>query len=276
MIEMLVVVGIIAILVSMLVPSFKRSIEMASRTMCMHNLRSVGQALEMYQQDNDGWLPSDGASATVLASSSAPPGWLFKLIPTYLNDPVVFTCPEDPFRFRMLRSRGTVLSPEIADYPSYGLNSFIVTAAGGALADVQRQRPARPLNTILGADMGPDSVLGSGQSPKDRRSGPRRNHSFLTIDDGFNPFAPDASFTWLTTRHGPGINMLTLEGGVRNVRTVEVLNTPIRSYYSECLSGGCTLCLSTQGNMFVQHYSFARDSLFWWTGAFNVFTPSSE
>jgi type II secretory pathway pseudopilin PulG len=263
LLEMLVVVAVVGILVSMLLPSFKRSLRMAATTICMHNLRSFGQALEMYRDDNRGWLPASAPPLkTALASGSGNESWFHKIVPHYLNDPMVLTCPDDPFRFRMLRA--SLRDPNITEYPSYGLNSFVLTANGGTLADVERRRPARPLNTILAADMGPDQI---GGLQSKYGSGPPRNSSLLATDDGYDPWVPEKTFPWLTTRHGTGIHMLTMEGGVRSAHTKDTVNARIQTYYQDCAAGGCGLCQASALNRFVWHYSFASDSLYWWTGA---------
>jgi prepilin-type N-terminal cleavage/methylation domain-containing protein len=61
LVELLVVIGIIAVLISILLPTLARARQSAISTQCMSNLRQVGQALIMYAQENDGWYPP-GAS----------------------------------------------------------------------------------------------------------------------------------------------------------------------------------------------------------------------
>lgn len=57
LIELLVVISIIALLVSMLVPSLKQAKDLAKRATCSTNLRGIGTAAFMYTQDNEGVLP---------------------------------------------------------------------------------------------------------------------------------------------------------------------------------------------------------------------------
>jgi len=58
LVELLVVIGIIAILVAMLLPALNKSRESANRVQCGSNLRQWGQALFMYAGDNKQHLPS--------------------------------------------------------------------------------------------------------------------------------------------------------------------------------------------------------------------------
>src|SRR5436190_12111782 len=57
LVELLVVIGIIAILVGVLLPALSRARENANRLACMSNLRQVSTAFFMYTGDNKGWFP---------------------------------------------------------------------------------------------------------------------------------------------------------------------------------------------------------------------------
>lgn len=58
LIELLVVVSIIALLISILLPSLGRAKELANRAYCGANLRGISQALVVYAQMNDGLYPA--------------------------------------------------------------------------------------------------------------------------------------------------------------------------------------------------------------------------
>jgi prepilin-type N-terminal cleavage/methylation domain-containing protein/prepilin-type processing-associated H-X9-DG protein len=58
LVELLVVIGIIALLISILLPSLSRSREMANRTKCLSNLRQLGMALVTYCTENKGYFPA--------------------------------------------------------------------------------------------------------------------------------------------------------------------------------------------------------------------------
>jgi len=57
LIEILVAAAIIALLIAMLLPSLERSRAQARSTVCLANLRSIGSAVRLYQEDSRGWLP---------------------------------------------------------------------------------------------------------------------------------------------------------------------------------------------------------------------------
>lgn len=57
LIELLVVVAIIALLISILLPSLSRARELAKRAVCSANLRGIGQSFYIYANDNEEWFP---------------------------------------------------------------------------------------------------------------------------------------------------------------------------------------------------------------------------
>jgi prepilin-type N-terminal cleavage/methylation domain-containing protein/prepilin-type processing-associated H-X9-DG protein len=58
LVELLVVIGIIALLIGILLPTLGRAKEQANRTVCLANLRQLGVAMNMYTQANNGYLPT--------------------------------------------------------------------------------------------------------------------------------------------------------------------------------------------------------------------------
>ena len=66
LVELLVVIGIIAILVSILLPSLNAARESAKRTQCANNLRTFGQQVMLYANQNRGKVPQHHGGANWL------------------------------------------------------------------------------------------------------------------------------------------------------------------------------------------------------------------
>lgn len=63
LIELLVVIAIIAILAAILFPVFSRARDKARQAVCTSNMKQIGTAFLMYQQDYDGKFPTPGGLA---------------------------------------------------------------------------------------------------------------------------------------------------------------------------------------------------------------------
>jgi len=57
LVELLVVIGIIALLIAILFPSLRKARESANRAVCLSNVRQVGAGLMLYAQNNRGVFP---------------------------------------------------------------------------------------------------------------------------------------------------------------------------------------------------------------------------
>jgi prepilin-type N-terminal cleavage/methylation domain-containing protein/prepilin-type processing-associated H-X9-DG protein len=103
LIELLVVVSILALLVGILLPSLRGARTSAKRVVCASNLRSIGQALRLYLDDNRELLPIVEGLPSIPPDYRPPRPSLADTLRPYLEDSPatvqrdrnVFHCPAD-------------------------------------------------------------------------------------------------------------------------------------------------------------------------------------
>jgi prepilin-type N-terminal cleavage/methylation domain-containing protein/prepilin-type processing-associated H-X9-DG protein len=95
LVELLVVIGIIALLIGILLPALSRAREQSKRTACLSNLRQLGAAMYMYANENHGRLPN-GNPLGQAQNYNGTNFVLERLATVYLRGgPAVFHCPSD-------------------------------------------------------------------------------------------------------------------------------------------------------------------------------------
>jgi prepilin-type N-terminal cleavage/methylation domain-containing protein/prepilin-type processing-associated H-X9-DG protein len=200
LVELLVVIGVIALLLAILLPSLNRARESANQVACLSNLRQLGLAFVMYTGDNRGWFPYPAALGETDPKTGQPwrsEDWIYWQTPrdrrqsriaSYINGFAVkvFTCPSDD---------PTIHTRKI--YPDPYLFSYTMNMAmcsdpnSGTRTKITGIR--RPAEKILLVD-------------EDERS----------LDDGnFNPYLIGSSVeNFLGTRHDHHKNDLHARGNI--------------------------------------------------------------
>jgi prepilin-type N-terminal cleavage/methylation domain-containing protein len=142
LVELLIVIGIIAALIAILLPTLNRAREEARRIKCLSNVRQLSLSWMMYANDNKGrfvtpWIPMQSAWLTtnsdpLQATLYVPDVARGRLWP-YVKNRDVYLCPNDP------QDRYLYANPFRPSGFSYAINMFLgsyTTGHGGNFVNV--------------------------------------------------------------------------------------------------------------------------------------------
>jgi prepilin-type N-terminal cleavage/methylation domain-containing protein/prepilin-type processing-associated H-X9-DG protein len=130
LVELLVVIGIIALLVGILLPALNKARRSAANLQCESNMRQIAAAMLMYINGNNGRFPPSAAPAMGTATPNAfPTGWWWanELVRgKYISAPSVYPQPGMTTSQKVFNRNNVFRCPEGVDE-----NDFATTNGGG-------------------------------------------------------------------------------------------------------------------------------------------------
>jgi prepilin-type N-terminal cleavage/methylation domain-containing protein len=138
LVELLVVIGIVALLIGILLPVLSKARAQANRTVCLSNIRQLGAAILMYCNENHGWFPTCAVWEVGAAYKQSPDDWVYWQANRNLDDSQIakyvgrgeklrniLRCPADTFEGRKPH---LAIAPGQGPYLySYNMNEAMAT-----------------------------------------------------------------------------------------------------------------------------------------------------
>lgn len=259
LVELLVVVGIIAILISMLLPALNKAREAAKSTQCMSNLRQIGLVGQIYSSEYKGALPvrlwprnDGGVNADMLfmilahgATISGNRDWMFGTQHFTPVLPDAFVCPNGP-------TRGEIHYT----YHSYGFHGNWYRGSRGDGRGSRRSQIVNPTTKVYAMDWPSKAIEQAFNQttfghPSHGVPG-AGSHQLITVVRNFTDSRYDDCYADLAIgRHGRApnhwVNVLYFDGHVGSVASLEAAQ---KYHLPEPAVGWSTQIWNTPNNMF--------------------------
>jgi prepilin-type N-terminal cleavage/methylation domain-containing protein len=220
LVELLVVIGIIAVLVGVLLPVLSKSRAAANRAVCLSNIKQLYNGFLMYSNDNDGYLPTCAYEASA-SDTYYPEDWIHWEADRSLDESAIakyvgrgeklkqlLRCPSDIFEGRKAASKAAgpyLYSYAMNDHAGRNFKPYGKYVAHGKL--VRWRAPWKKILLTENDDAGHMHPVTGYTSPLTRRHG-------SIVFRGNVPSFPEMTYG---TKHGSNVSTVFMDGHAEGI-----------------------------------------------------------
>ena len=251
LVELLVVIGIIALLISMLLPALQSARRQANQVKCLASLHDIGNGFQLYANDNKGYFPAARDHVGPSTRWQRWPGLIAKYmtkkpidnyqdIAALRRNSTLWGCPEWTRAFEYDPNAGPATATAVYNgygmqyYPRYfedgGRARYLASTSNFAVADGYVKQTIwgrKGSDRGLIADSQWDIIYINGVQPMTKqilKFEPFFNHAFATGQLTVDARHMKSNVSWQGAMGVKGLNLLFCDGHASSVTPVEAYN----------------------------------------------------